>query len=390
MDRPIRVLSTFGTRPEAIKMAPIVRLLETTPGVESHVCVTAQHREMLDQVLEAFAILPDRDFDLMRTGQDLFDLTARVITHMREILRELQPDLVLVHGDTTTTFAASLAAFYSQISIGHVEAGLRTRDKYAPYPEEMNRQLTSRLADFHFAPTTASKANLLADAIPEKSIFVVGNSAIDALLWMRDHIRNKQGFLDPVLSGISPDRKLVLITAHRRESFGGGFESICSGLRQLARRAPEVLFVYPVHLNPNVQDPVRRHLSDIPNFSLIEPLPYPSFVALMERATLIITDSGGIQEEAPSLGKPVLVLREVTERPEAVEAGTVLLVGTSEEVIVREAGRLLEDEAAYASMSRKLNPYGDGKAAVRIVDAILEGFEREPIYNLPPFSSQTP
>lgn len=366
-------------------MAPVVRLLRETEGIDSKVCVTAQHREMLDQVLEAFGIIPDRDLDLMRSGQDLSDLTSRVLTNMRSILEDLQPDLVLVHGDTTTTFAVSLAAFYKQIRIGHVEAGLRTRDKYAPFPEEINRQLTSRLADFHFAPTPASKANLLADAIPEEAIHVAGNTAIDALLWMRDHLHQGTVSFEPILRDVPEDRRVVLITAHRRESFGAGFESICLALKDLATKFSDIHFVYPVHLNPNVQDPVKRHLGDIANVSLIAPLPYPPFVALMERASLIITDSGGIQEEAPSLGKPVLVLREVTERPEAVDAGTVLLVGTDREKIVREASRLLEDKQAWASMSRKVNPYGDGKAAPRIVDAILEGFGRQRAYRTLPF-----
>ncbi len=378
---PIRVLSVFGTRPEAIKMAPVVRQLQATPGIESRVCVTAQHREMLDQVLEAFEVQPDVDLNLMRGGQGLYDLTARVITGMELVLKELHPGLVLVHGDTTTTFAVSLSAYYAQIRVGHVEAGLRTRNKYAPFPEEMNRALTTRLADFHFAPTPTSKANLLTEAVPGASIQVTGNTAIDALLWMRDRVRGKQGLIESMLGPLPGEQSLVLITAHRRESFGSGFESICLAFKDLCGRFPGTHFVYPVHLNPNVQDPVRRHLTGIPNLSLIEPQPYPPFVALMERATLILTDSGGIQEEAPSLGKPVLVLREVTERPEAVEAGTVLLVGTNRELLVEQASRLLTDQGAYESMSRKINPYGDGQAAPRIVDAILRGFGREEVYH---------
>jgi UDP-N-acetylglucosamine 2-epimerase (non-hydrolysing) len=351
-----------------------------TPGIDSKVCVTAQHREMLDQVLEAFEIEPDVDLNLMRAGQGLFDLTARVITGMEAVLKELHPDLVLVHGDTTTSFAVSLSAYYAQTRLGHVEAGLRTWNKHAPFPEEMNRTLTSRLADFHFAPTATSKANLMAEAIPEGAIHVAGNTAIDALLWMRDRVRDRQDLLESTLGPLPDGQPLVLITAHRRESFGPGFESICLALRDLCERFPGTQFVYPVHLNPNVQDPVRRHLTGIPNMNLIEPQPYPPFVALMERSTLILTDSGGIQEEAPSLGKPVLVLREVTERPEAVEAGTVLLVGTNRELLVEQASRLLTDREAYESMSRKINPYGDGLAAPRIVDAILRGFGRDTVY----------
>lgn len=387
MSPPIRVLSVFGTRPEAIKMAPVVRQLQTTPGIDPMVCVTAQHREMLDQVLEAYEIRPDVDLDLMRGGQGLYDLTARVITGMEGVLRDLHPDLVLVHGDTTTTFAVSLATYYGQIRLGHVEAGLRTWNKYAPFPEEMNRALTTRLADFHFAPTSTSRSNLLREAVPEKSIHVTGNTAIDALLWMRDHVQREQNLIEDLIGPLPDGQPLVLITAHRRESFGQGFESICLAFKDLCERFPGIRFVYPVHLNPHVQDPVRRHLTGIPNMRLIEPQPYPPFVALMQRSTLILTDSGGIQEEAPSLGKPVLVLREVTERPEAVEAGTVLLVGTNRELLVQEASRLLTDKEAYESMSRKINPYGDGLAAPRIVDAILKGFGREEIYHKGAFGS---
>lgn len=383
--KKVRVLSVFGTRPEAIKMAPVVRTLRTTSGIESRVCVTAQHREMLDQVLEAFEITPDYDLDLMRSGQGLFDLTARVLTGMDPVLSDVQPDLVLVHGDTTTTFAVSLAAFYQRIAVGHVEAGLRTRNKYAPFPEEMNRQLTSRLTDLHFAPTPASRANLLMDAIPAEQVFVVGNTAIDALLWMKAKLDHVPSILSPWLPDLDESTRLVLITAHRRESFGEGFEAICLALKDLAGKFRDTRFVYPVHLNPNVQDPVRYHLSEIPNISLIEPLPYAPFVALMQRARIILTDSGGVQEEAPSLGKPVLVLREITERPEAVSAGTVLLVGPDRQRIVAEASILLEDSRAYSKMSRTLNPYGDGLAAERIVDVILESHGLSPCFRHPPF-----
>lgn len=384
--KKVRVLSVFGTRPEAIKMAPVVRTLRTTSGIESRVCVTAQHREMLDQVLEAFEITPDYDLDLMRSGQGLFDLTARVLTGMDPVLSDVQPDLALVHGDTTTTFAVSLAAFYQRIAVGHVEAGLRTRNKYAPFPEEMNRQLTSRLTDLHFAPTPASRANLLMDAIPAEQVFVVGNTAIDALLWMKAKLDHVPSILSPWLPDLDESTRLVLITAHRRESFGEGFEAICLALKDLAGKFRDTRFVYPVHLNPNVQDPVRYHLSEIPNISLIEPLPYAPFVALMQRATIILTDSGGVQEEAPSLGKPVLVLREITERPEAVSAGTVLLVGPDRQRIVAEASILLEDSRAYSKMSRTLNPYGDGLAAERIVDVILESHGLSPCFRHPPFT----
>lgn len=367
-------------------MAPVVRTLRTTSGIESRVCVTAQHREMLDQVLEAFEITPDYDLDLMRSGQGLFDLTARVLTGMDPVLSDVQPDLALVHGDTTTTFAVSLAAFYQRIAVGHVEAGLRTRNKYAPFPEEMNRQLTSRLTDLHFAPTPASRANLLMDAIPAEQVFVVGNTAIDALLWMKAKLDHAPSILSPWLPDLDESTRLVLITAHRRESFGEGFEAICLALKDLAGKFRDTRFVYPVHLNPNVQDPVRYHLSEIPNISLIEPLPYAPFVALMQRARIILTDSGGVQEEAPSLGKPVLVLREITERPEAVSAGTVLLVGPDRQRIVAEASILLEDSRAYSKMSRTLNPYGDGLAAERIVDVILESHGLSPCFRHPPFT----
>lgn len=385
MPESIRVLTAFGTRPEAIKMAPLVHRLADCPGVEPIVCVTAQHRQMLDQVLQAFSIEPHVDLDLMKAGQDLFDVTAGVLCGMKSVLREWRPDVVLVHGDTTTTFAVSLAAFYEQIRLGHVEAGLRTRDKRAPFPEEINRQLTTRMADDHYAPTSRSKSNLVEELVPEPSIHIVGNTAIDALFWMIDRLHEHPREV-PGLDLADSNQRVVLITAHRRESFGAGFESLCLALSDLAARFPDVLFVYPVHLNPNVQDPVRRHLGGIANIQLIEPLPYPLFVGLMERSYLILTDSGGIQEEAPSLGKPVLVLREITERPEAVDAGTVVLVGTDRERIVAEASRLLEDEEVYKGMGRKINPYGDGRAAERIVNQILTAFGRVPHYAPPPLA----
>ena len=368
----LKVLTVFGTRPEAIKMAPLVKALARDAEMESALCVTAQHREMLDQVLELFAITPDFDLNLMRKGQDLTDITARVLTGLRDVLREYRPDRVLVHGDTTTTFAATLAAFYEKIPVGHVEAGLRTGNLHSPWPEEANRKLTGALADMHFAPTEKSRLNLLREAVPDGCIHVTGNTVIDALQSVVARIESDSelasslarscGFLDP-------DRKLILVTGHRRESFGGGFERICEALRELAER-DDVQVVYPVHLNPNVREPVNRILGDCNNISLIEPLDYLPFVYLMNRSYLILTDSGGIQEEAPSIGKPVLVLRETTERPEAVDAGTVALVGTSRERIVSEATRLLDNRAAYERMSYAHNPYGDGKAVARIIEAL--------------------
>jgi UDP-N-acetylglucosamine 2-epimerase (non-hydrolysing) len=369
MASPIKILSVFGTRPEAIKMAPLVRLLSETPGIESKLCVTAQHRRMLDHALDVFDLQPDWDLDLMRTGQDLYDLTARVIEGMKRRLQEAPPDIVLVHGDTTTTFAVSLAAFYAKIPVGHVEAGLRTYDRYSPYPEEMNRRMTDVLSELHFAPTLRAKANLWPKESP-KGVSVTRNTAIDAFF---DLERIRSGAIQPEnpLQDEDPSRRIVLVTAHRRESFGKGFARLCEGLKKLCEKFPETLFVYPVHLNPNVREPVERHLSRLPNMRLVEPLPYAPFVELMSRSTLILTDSGGVQEEAPSLGKPVLVLRETTERPEAIEAGTAILVGVDPERIVDEASRILLSEETK-STDRLINPYGDGLASQRIVNALLE------------------
>lgn len=370
----MKVLAVFGTRPEAIKMAPLVRELQATGGIEARVCVTAQHRQMLDQVLELFEIRPDHDLDVMRPGQDLFSVTNEILTRIRGVYARERPDIVLVHGDTTTTFAASLAAFYLRIPVGHVEAGLRTGDLYSPWPEEANRKLTSALAALHFAPTATSRDNLLRENVPEGAIHVTGNTVIDALLAVRDKLaasiaaRERQEATFPFLRR---GARIVLITGHRRENFGDGFRQICQAIAVLARRDPDVDFVFPMHLNPNVREPVRRLLSGIANVHLIEPLDYLPFVYLMTRSTLILTDSGGIQEEAPSLGKPVLVMRDTTERPEAVEAGTVRLVGTDAATIVDGVGRLLEDPAEYERMSIAHNPYGDGLACARIV-AVLK------------------
>ena len=373
----LRVLSVFGTRPEAIKMAPVVRKLAERPDLfSSAVCVTAQHREMLDPVLTLFDIRPDHDLDIMRSGQDLFDVTCEVLKGLKPVLESERPDVVLVHGDTTTTMAASLAAFYLGVKVGHVEAGLRTGDKRAPFPEEVNRVVADVLADLHFAPTATSRDNLLRNGIGPGSIFVTGNTVIDALLEVSGRIRRDRALrssLDDRFSFLAPERKLILVTGHRRESFGQGFEEICRGLAAIAGARPDVEILYPVHLNPNVREPVNRVLGPgvHGNVRLMEPVDYLSFVYLMDRAYLIITDSGGIQEEAPSLGKPVLVMRETTERPEAVAAGTALLVGADRERIQREAIRLLTDASAYRTMATAHNPYGDGRAAERIV-GILE------------------
>lgn len=367
----VKVLAVFGTRPEAIKMAPVVCELAGAPGVETAVCVTAQHRQMLDQVLQLFEIVPEYDLDLMRPGQDLYGITSSVLGGLKEVLRRYRPDLVLVHGDTSTTLAASLAAYYEQIAVGHVEAGLRTGNIYSPWPEEMNRKVTGAIATLHFAPTPRSRDNLLKENVPAEQIFVTGNTVIDALLGVVGRLRS-----DPQLAGqlaerlpIPSGKRMVLVTGHRRESFGGGFERICRAIARLARR-DDVDIIYPVHLNPNVKGPVEERLGGIGNVHLITPQDYLPFVYLMERAEVILTDSGGVQEEAPSLGKPVLVMRDTTERPEAIEAGTVRLVGTDEDLIVAETSRLLDDDKAYEAMSRAHNPYGDGLAAGRIVDAI--------------------
>ena len=369
----MRILSVFGTRPEAIKMAPIIRRLAATPGITSLVCVTAQHRQMLDQVLRLFSITPDRDLDVMRDGQGLTWITTSVVERMADIYADLQPDRVLVQGDTTTTFAASLAGFYAKVPVGHVEAGLRTGNIHSPWPEEMNRRLTTHIADLHFPPTEQSRQNLLREGIDPSRIVVTGNTVIDALLdalaildaeptWAADIRR--------MLPRFDPAKRIILVTGHRRENFDGGLERVARGLLRLAMRG-DVEIVYPVHLNPNVRRVAEAMLNSHDSIHLIPPLDYLPFVYLMRQSDLIITDSGGVQEEAPSLGKPVLVTRDTTERPEAVEAGTVELVGTDTDLLVTRASRLLDDRAAYERMSFAHNPYGDGKAAARIVDALL-------------------
>lgn len=364
-------LIVFGTRPEAIKMAPLVKEFEKHPSFETRICVTAQHREMLDQVLEFFEIKPDYDLDLMKPGQNLYGLTADIITGLKPVLEEFQPDFIYVHGDTTTTMAASIAGFYSGAKVVHVEAGLRTYNKRSPFPEEANRQITGRLADIHLAPTEASKQNLLKENIDEKIITVTGNTVIDALLFSSEKVKTYQNEeIEQLKNLVSSDKKLILVTGHRRENHGDGFIRICEALKKIAEKNPDVQIIYPVHLNPNVKGPVYEILSDVNNINLIDPLSYPSFVWLMNQSYLIITDSGGVQEEAPSLGKPVLVMRDTTERPEAVDAGTVILVGTDKEKIVYEAQSLLDDESRYREMSALHNPYGDGKACERIVNFI--------------------
>lgn len=370
------VLSIFGTRPEAIKMAPVVRELQRRPDrFRSLVCVTAQHRQMLDQVLDLFDLRPDFDLDIMKPGQDLYDVTANVLLGMRNVLREVRPDIILVHGDTTTTMAAALAGYYARIPVGHVEAGLRTHNKFAPFPEEINRQVAGVVCDLHFAPTEQARANLLREGVADSAIVVTGNTVVDALLSIVDRIGHDDKLareMEARFSFLDPSRRLVLVTGHRRENFGEGFENICRALVELARRHDDVEILYPVHLNPNVQEPVKRILGGegAANIHLIDPLDYLPFVYAMNRAHLIITDSGGVQEEAPSLGKPVLVMRETTERPEAVAAGTVRLVGTDFDRIVAEATLLLSDAEAYGAMSRAHNPYGDGRAAGRIAAAL--------------------
>jgi len=369
----VKVLTVFGTRPEAIKMAPLVHALAQDSFFEARVCVTAQHREMLDQVLHLFSIVPDYDLNIMKPGQGLTEITCRILEGLKPILESFKPDVVLVHGDTTTTIATSLAAFYQRIPVGHVEAGLRTGDLYSPWPEEANRTLTGHLAMYHFAPTENSRQNLIKENVAEKRIFVTGNTVIDALITVRnrvladDALRTQLSERYPFLSN---DKKLILVTGHRRESFGRGFEQICHALAEIAGNNSNVQIVYPVHLNPNVSEPVNRILGHVDNVTLIEPQDYLPFVWLMNHAWLILTDSGGIQEEAPSLGKPVLVMRETTERPEAVKAGTVRLVGTDSARIVAEVNRLLNDEQEYQAMSHAHNPYGDGQACERILHAL--------------------
>lgn len=378
-----KIMLVFGTRPEAIKMAPLVlKFRENTDEFDTKVCVTGQHREMLDQVLKIFDIQPDFDLNIMQQGQDLYDVTSRVLTGMRDILKTAQPDIVLVHGDTTTSTAAALAAFYQQIPVGHVEAGLRTHNIYSPFPEEMNRQLTGRIATYHFAPTALSRENLLRENVGDERIIVTGNTVIDALQWVVGRINddaNLQARTKTTLAQhgydierLTASRRMVLITGHRRENFGDGFIQMCRAIKDLAQKYPDVDFIYPMHLNPNVRKPIREvfgdDLSGQKNMFFIEPLEYVEFVALMAKSTLVLTDSGGIQEEAPSLGKPVLVMRDTTERPEAVEAGTVKLVGTDYQTILDSVSELLDDAEAYRRMSRAVNPYGDGKACQRIID----------------------
>lgn len=373
----MKVLIVFGTRPEAIKMAPVV--CELKKSFDVRVCVTAQHREMLDQVLDLFEIVPEYDLDIMEPGQDLFDITSNVLQGLKKVLLEEKPDLVLVHGDTTTTMAASLAAFYLQMPVGHIEAGLRTHKIYSPFPEEINRQITSRVTAYHFAPTEQARQNLLAEQVSDEKIIVTGNTVIDALLSVVEKARATSFSHEllqqlPFLAAVQSE-EIVLVTGHRRENFGQGFENICHALHDLAMMHPSVQIVYPVHLNPNAREPVQRILGKVDNIHLIEPLDYLPFVKLMDASYLILTDSGGIQEEAPSLGKPVLVMRETTERPEAVEAGTVLLVGADRHKIVQSVNLLLADEKAYMAMSRVHNPYGDGCASERILRTLEEVIE---------------
>ena len=381
-----KVMLVFSTRPEAIKMAPLVKEFQKQPKrVETVVCVTGQHREMLDQVLKIFDIKPDYDLNIMKQGQDLYDVTARVLTGMRDVLKEVKPDVVLVHGDTTTSTVAALAAFYQQIPVGHVEAGLRTHNIYSPWPEEMNRLLTGRLATYHFSPTPLSRNNLIKESVDDRNIIVTGNTVIDALYWVVDKIKNNKELdneLEDILSKAGYDvnrlnngKKLVLITGHRRENFGDGFINMCTAIKDLTVKYPDLDFVYPMHLNPNVRKPIHEvfgeNLSGLKNMFFIEPLEYLSFVYLMEKSSIVLTDSGGIQEEAPGLGKPVLVMRDTTERPEALDAGTVKLVGTDYNKIVNEVSSLIDDKAAYEKMSKAVNPYGDGLACGRIVNALL-------------------
>lgn len=370
-----KVLTVFGTRPEAIKIAPLIHALVADERFEAKCCVTAQHREMLDQVLELFKITPDYDLNLMKAGQTLNEVTARILLELKPVLLDFKPDVVLVHGDTATTFAASLAAYYEQIAVGHVEAGLRTGNIYSPWPEEANRKLTGAITKYHFAPTENSKFNLLQENYLADNIFVTGNTVIDALLMVKEKIE-QDADLKTTLSAQFPyldeSKKLILVTGHRRESFGGGFERICEALAQTAKQHPDVQILYPMHLNPNVREPVNRILGSIENVLLIEPQQYLPFIYLMDRAHIILTDSGGIQEEAPSLGKPVLVMRDTTERPEAVAAGTVKLVGTDVETIVTNLNTLLTDTSAYQAMSFAHNPYGDGKACLRILDSLCK------------------
>jgi len=367
-----RILIIFGTRPEAIKMAPVVKAFQNDERFETKVCVTAQHRDMLDQVLGLFSIEPDYDLDIMKQNQGLTGITCAILTGLESVLQDFAPDRVLVHGDTSTTFAASLAAYYQKIAVGHVEAGLRTHNIYSPWPEEANRKLTGALADLHFAPTDTARDNLLQENVPDKSIHVTGNTVIDALCHVEESIKNNAPLRTELASRfpfIDVDKKIILVTGHRRESFGDGFENICQALKELAQRGDSQI-IYPVHLNPHVQEPVNRLLKDIEHVHLIEPQDYLPFVYLMTRAHIILTDSGGVQEEAPSLGKPVLVMRDTTERPEAVVAGTVKLVGTDKTKIINNVALLLDNQEEYRKMSVAHNPYGDGKASQRIVEGV--------------------
>jgi len=374
-----RILSIFGTRPEAIKMAPVVKVIEASPSLESIVAVTAQHRQMLDQVLTLFEIQPDFDLNIMKPNQDLFDVTSRVLLGMREVIQSAQPDIILVHGDTTTSFAAALAGFYSNVPVGHVEAGLRTGNMRAPYPEEANRSLTGRLTEMHFAPTETAGKNLQQENVAREKIWVTGNTVIDALLMVRSTLAGygtefwQTRLGAPLVDKVATNSgKLILITGHRRENFGQGFLNFCQAIHNLAQKHPDWLFVYPVHLNPNVQKPVSEHLGNSPNIILTEPADYLPFIWLMDQSDLVLTDSGGIQEEAPSLGKPVVVTRDVTERPEAVEAGTVKLVGTDRHKIESTIEQILTDEDLYKAMSRAHNPYGDGNASARIIEVLMQ------------------
>ena len=374
-----KILIVFGTRPEAIKMAPLVKAFQKhTDSFETKVCVTAQHREMLDQVLELFEITPEYDLDIMKPGQDLYDVTSNVLLGMKSVLTDFKPDVVFVHGDTSTTFAASLAAFYQQISVAHIEAGLRTGDIYSPWPEEANRQLTTQITAYHFAPTATSKENLLKENVNAKNILVTGNTVIDALFLALDKIKNNSALEQDIIKTINTSinnstfniqhSTFILVTGHRRENHGQGFINICSALKEIALSNPDIDIVYPVHLNPNVQKPVKELLADVENIHLIESLQYEQFIYMMDKSFFIITDSGGVQEEAPSLGKPVLVMRDTTERPEALDAGTVKLVGTDTKLIIKEAQELLDNKGSYGRMSRASNPYGDGHACQKVIE----------------------
>ncbi len=375
-----KILIVFGTRPEAIKMAPLVKEFQKHSDVfETKVCVTAQHREMLDQVLELFEIVPDYDLDIMKPGQDLYDVTSNILLGMKSVLIDFQPDIVFVHGDTSTTFAASLAAFYQQIKVAHIEAGLRTGDIYSPWPEEANRQLTTQITTYHFAPTQTSKANLLKENVNDENIVVTGNTVIDALFLALEKIKSskvlEQHIIHQLLTmnyQLKDDTRVILVTGHRRENHGQGFINICKALKILAENNQDIDIVYPVHLNPNVQKPVKELLSDVVNIHLIEPLQYEQFIYMMDKSYFIITDSGGVQEEAPSLGKPVLVMRDTTERPEALDAGTVKLVGTDTDLIIKEAQTLLSDVISYEKMSKSSNPYGDGNACQKVIEFLKD------------------